>query len=161
MAAADRRKPVVLGAVFLAGLVAAGATVKSLASYIDWVRENSDCKGELMVEQAKDRMAVSLVRQRAQALEAELEKTNGLWKVSVRAEGRSLVYSYRFKNRVATDTPRFYQANSIMQKQLLGDYCSRKYWDERGLNVTETHTVYSSEGERLMSFSITPANCPQ
>jgi hypothetical protein len=104
-------------------------------------------------------MAESLVKEKAQELQAELIKLNGVWSVSVRAEGRTLIHTYRFKKPMATDED-FYRANSVMQKQLLGVYCSGKYWKERDLKVTETHTLYSSEGERLTSFSIGPADCP-
>ena len=113
-----------------------------------------------MTERGKDRMAESLVKQKAHELQTELDKLNGAWSVSVRAEGRGLIYNYRFKKPVPTDEG-FYRANSVMQKQLLGDYCSQKWWAERDFRVTETHTVYSSNGERLTGFSIGPADCPQ
>jgi hypothetical protein len=161
MAAVDRRKPIVFGVVLLAAMIAAGATIRSLGYYMNWNAANSGCfENQLLVERGKDLIAASLVKEHAQALQAELDKTVAGWNVLVRAEGRSLFYTYRFKKPVAVDE-RFYSANSTMQKILLGDYCSQKYWKERDLRVTETHTLYSSEGQRLMSFSISPGDCPE
>ena len=165
MAAVERRKPVVFGMVLLAALMSTGAIVQSLGSYLAWSFEQSRCKADEMAERAKDRMTKLLAKQRAQELQAELDKSNldkaSVWGVSVQAEGRGLNYTYRFKKPMPTDEGFVYRANGLMQKQLLSDYCSRKWWTERDFKVTETHTVYSSEGERLISFSISPANCPQ
>ena len=77
----------------------------------------------------------------------------------MRADGRALIYTYRLKP-VATDDG-FYRAQGAIQKQLLELYCSRKYWNERDLEVTEIQTFYSSPGEWLTSFSIGPKDCPQ
>ena len=150
------------GVALMAALISTGAIVRSLQSYLAWSFENSGCKADEMAERAKDRMAESLVKQKAQELQTELDKTNGVWSVSVRAEGRALIYTYRFKEPIQAETDEglYYRVNSLMQKQLVGDYCSRKWWAERDFKVTESHTVYSSKGERLTSFSIGPANCP-
>jgi hypothetical protein len=158
MAAVDRRKPVVFGMVLLAALISTGAILQSLEYYLAWNYENSGCRADEMIERAKGRMAESLVKQKAQELQTELDKTNGVWSVSVRAEGRALIYTYRFKEPIDEG---FYRRNSVMQKQLLDWYCSRKYWAERDFKVTESHTLYSSKGERLISFSIGPADCSQ
>jgi hypothetical protein len=161
MAAVKRRKPVVFGMVLLAALISTAAIVQSLEYYLAWNYENSGCRADEMIERGKDRMAESLVKQKAQELQTELDKLNGVWSVSVRAEGRALIYTYRYKEPIQTDEGFYYRASSVMQKQLVGDYCSRKWWAQRDFKVTETHIVYSSKGERLISFSISPADCPQ
>jgi hypothetical protein len=109
---------------------------------------------------AADRKAELSAKLYAQTLQAELDKTGGsVWNVSVQAESRALNYSYRFKKPVLTNEA-FHHANDTMQKQLLGAYCSQKYWNGKDLGVKETHTLYSSEGKRLASFSIEPVDCP-
>ena len=90
-------------------------------------------------------MAASAVKQGAQALQAELDKDNGgNWSVSVRADGRALIYTYRLKP-VATDDG-FYRAQGAIQKQLLELYCSGKYWNERDLEVTEYSHILQFPG---------------
>jgi hypothetical protein len=51
-------------------------------------------------------------------LQTELDKLNGVWSVSVRAEGRALIYTYRFKEPTQTDEGFYYRVSSVMQKQL-------------------------------------------
>jgi hypothetical protein len=57
MAAVDRRKPVVLGVVLLAGLIATGAIAQSVTYFLAWNYEHSGCRGDEMAERGKDRMA--------------------------------------------------------------------------------------------------------
>ena len=48
------------------------------------------------------------------------------------------------------------------QKDVLKAHCSDD--DDfvlRSVKATETHTFYNLEGERLTSFSISPADCPR
>jgi len=94
---------------------------------------------------ATDRKAESLVKEWAQELQTELEKKDDqVWNVSVQSEGRALIYTYRFKKPLTDEA--FHRANDIMQKQLLGDYCSQKYWNGRDLSVKETHTSLQFRG---------------
>jgi hypothetical protein len=81
MAAVDRRKPVVFGMVLLAALISTGAIVQSLDYYLAWNYENSGCRADEITERGKDRVAESLVKQKAQELQTELDKTNGVWSV--------------------------------------------------------------------------------
>ena len=82
-----------------------------------------------------------------------------MWDVSTRAEGRALVFSYRFKRPMDTDV--FNSQVNALQKIMRDTYCADGSWLLRSLKATETHTYYSPEGERLTSFSIAPADCPQ
>lgn len=159
MAAVDRRKPFIFVAVLFAALITTVVVEHATGHYLGRSYVNSDCKGELLVERGRDRMADGLVKTHARNLQAALDKTEGAWRISVNAAGRALIHTYRFNNPVSNDE--FYRKSGIMQKQLIADYCSQKYWKGREFKVTETHTVYSSEGERLISFSISPADCPQ
>ena len=86
--------------VLLAALISTGAIVQSLAYYLEWSFENSDCRGEVLLERSRDSVAASLAKQRARELQTELDKTKGAWIVSVRAEGRALIYTYRYKEPV-------------------------------------------------------------
>ena len=113
-----------------------------------------------LVERSLDLMAEDVVKTHAQNLQAALNKTDGVWRVSVRADRRALNYSYRFKKPTPTHED-FFRASSLMQKQLLADYCSQKWWKGKELKVMETNTIYSSKGERLISFTIGPADCGQ
>ena len=100
MAAVDRRKPVVYGMVVLAGLIVAGAISELIGQYMIRNYKNpSGCRGELLVERAKDRMAEGLAKHIAQHLQAALDKENGVWRVSVQAEGRSLIHSQGYRRK--------------------------------------------------------------
>ena len=121
MAAVDRRKPLVYGMVLLAGLIVAGAISQSLAYYVIRNHESpAGCKGEVLVERSLGLMAEDVVKIHAQNLQAVLNKTDGVWRVSVRADRRALNYSYRFKKPIPTDED-FFRGSSLMQKQLLAD----------------------------------------
>ena len=101
MAAVDRRKSVVFGMVLLAALVATGANVLSLKAYFKWNYENSDCGEKRLGEIAMDRLGESALKEFARAMEASTEvKDNDVWDISVRAEGRTLSYTYRFKKPI-------------------------------------------------------------
>jgi hypothetical protein len=161
MAAVNRRKPIVLGVVLLAALVATGVNFLSLKTYLDWNVGNSSCteqtaSGKLSLS----RMAESALKEMAQGINAEAE-ANDIFDVSVGAEGRTLSYTYRFK-RPWPNPGAFYRWESEYQKTVLDSHCSD---DEdfvlRLVKATETHTFYSSVGERLTSFSISPGDCPK
>ena len=78
----------------------------------------------------------------------------------VRAEGRTLSFTYRFKTPI--DVGAFHSFVSEHQKDVLKAHCSDD--DDfvlRSVKATETRTFYNLEGERLTSFSISPADCPR
>ena len=77
--------------------------------------------------------------------------------MSIRADGRTLIYTYHSKKPI-TDLGAFYRGINLQQKEVLEAYCS----SEDGLrNLRVTQIYYSLEGERLTSFLISPADCPQ
>ena len=52
----------------------------------------------------------------------------------------------------------FHRFLSQHHKQVLETHCDIVFF--RLMKATETHTFYSPDGERLTSFSISPADCP-
>jgi hypothetical protein len=52
----------------------------------------------------------------------------------------------------------FHRFLSQHHKQVLETHCDNVFF--RLMKATETHTFYSPDGERLTSFSISPADCP-
>jgi hypothetical protein len=84
------------------------------------------------------------------------EKGFDAWDISIQAKGRMLNRSYRFKGPF--DRASFQAFVSEYEKGLFDKRCSDKMLTT--LNAFETHTFYSSGGERLTSFSINPADCP-
>jgi hypothetical protein len=156
MAAIDRRKPVVFGVVLLAALVATGANILSHRAYFAWNYENSGCE-ENLAKRAFDRVAEPVLKKFAADLD-RASKDDDLWDVSVRAEGRMLLYTYRFKKPINMEAfPLFVSRN---QEDALQVHCSDAGWYLRSAKATETHTYYNFKGERLTSFSIGPADCP-
>jgi hypothetical protein len=154
-----RRKGAVFGMVCLAALVATGANVLSAAAYLRWKSENSSCADpERLVKLGLNRRAESILKAFARDAENHLNN-NEIWDISVRAEGRALVFGYRFKKPVKTDV--FNRALGGLQKNLRDTYCASGSWLLRALKATETVIYYSPEGERLSSFSIAPADCQQ
>ena len=158
VAAVDRRKSVVFGMVLLAALVATVANFFSLRTYFEWNFENSGCEKNL-AGLGLDRMAESALKYFARELETK-KGDNNTWDVSVRAEGRTLIYAFRLK-RPIVDMGAFNSFVSQRQKEVLQGHCSDAGGFLRNAKATETHTYYSSEGERLISFSVGPADCPQ
>ncbi len=159
MAAAERRKGAVFGMICLAALVATSANALSAAAYLAWKTNNSSCTEQLAKGQlGLDRRAESMLKDFARNSQDAL-KNNETWDISVRAEGHALVFGYRFKKPVDTDV--FNRSFTGVQKSMRDAYCADGSWLLRSLKVTETFTYYSPEGERLTSFSITPADCQQ
>ena len=78
----------------------------------------------------------------------------------MRAEGRTLTYAFYLK-RPIVDLAAFYHQVSQRQKELFKDRCSDDDEFMISVKALEAHTYYSVEGERLMSFSIDRADCPQ
>jgi hypothetical protein len=160
MAAVDRRKSVVFGAVLLAALLATGANVAALKAYFKWNAENSGCVEQVASGQlGLDRVAESALKKFAADLNDDNEDEDS-WDVSYRAEGRVLFHIYRSK-RPIVDIAAFHGAVARIQKDALARYCSDSSWFLRSMKATETQTFYGVEGERLTGFSISPADCPQ
>ena len=161
MAAVDRRKALVFSLVLLAAVVATGATVISLAAYFHWEEERSGCT-ENLAQVGLDRMAESALKEFAREMQASpTAKDNPVWDISVRAEGRTLSYAYRYKRPIAMGALAFDSFMRERQKDLIKSHCSDD--DDfvlKMLKATETHTYYSPEGERLTSFSMSPGDCP-
>jgi len=144
--------------VLLAALVATGANFLSLRTFFEWNFKNSGCEKNL-AERGFDPVAESALKEFALKLDTS-KKDNTTWDVSVRAEGRTLIYAFRLK-RPIVDMGAFNSFVSQRQKEVLEGHCSDAGWFLRSAKATETHTYYSFEGERLTSFSIGPADCPQ
>ena len=159
MAAVIHRKWLVFALVLFAAVAATGANFLSLAYYIDWSSTRSSCEDE------KNLAKLGLARMAESALvefAAKLNQRKGtdLWDDSVRAEGRTLVFTYRFKRPIEMGL--LHRVVSRWQKHNLEGHCAeRTGWYLRGLNATQTHTFYGPEGEWLTSFSIGPADCPK
>ena len=109
-----------------------------------------------LAELGLDRMAESALKEFARDSDVD----NEIWTVSVRAEGRALIYSFRLK-RPIVDVGAFNRFVSQRQNERLQGHCSDNGWFLRSVKATETHTYYSLEGERLTSFSVGPADCPK
>jgi hypothetical protein len=77
--------------------------------------------------------------------------------MSVRAQGHSVIYNYRFKQPV--DIWGLDVFVRQRQKDWLKMMCPAEFL--RIVKATETHTYYSSDGERLTGFSMDPADCQQ
>jgi hypothetical protein len=163
MTAVDRRKWVVFGMVLLAALVATGANIVSLKAYFEWNLEKSGCGEQVASGQlGLDLTAESALKEFARGVDADMSKpSHTFWNLSVRAEGRTLIFNYR-ANWPILDMRVFHSWVSERQKQALERYCSEdggKFL--RSVKAVETHRYFSSLGERLTSFSIGPADCPQ
>ena len=157
MAAVNRRKGVIFSLVLLAALVATGATALSLSVYLNRKIANSSCQ-KTVVESTIYRMGESSLKRYAQDLEAFPGiKDHPVFDISVRAEGRTLSFTYRLK--VPIEVSEFYRLANQQQKILYEGRCSKSLMTV--LKATETHTFYSAEGERLISFSIDGSDCPQ
>jgi hypothetical protein len=158
-AAVDRRKSVVFGLVLLAALVTTMVEYRSLKAYANWSSRTSDCwKAEKVVTLGWDRYGESALKEMARGVQADAPK-NELWELSVTAEGRTLLYTYHFK-RPWPDAAAFHRWLDEYQKGWFTSHCSnRDDFVVAKIKATETHAFYSSNGERLTSFSISPADC--
>jgi len=128
-------------------------------AYLDWKTATSSCTEQLAKGQfGLGRRAESMLKAFARDTENDLNN-NELWDVSVRAEGRSLLFSNRFRKPM--DTNYFNSRLNGLQKIMRDAYCAEDNWLLRRLKATETFTYYSPDGERLTGFSIAPADCSQ
>jgi hypothetical protein len=156
-AAVDRRKGVIFGLVLLAAFVATAATALSLGVYLTRKIENSSCQ-ENLTDRTLNRVGESMLKRFASDMEvAPGIKDNAVFAISISAQGRTVNWIYRFKAPV--NLSEFYRANSQQQKGLYEARCSKSLLSV--LKAQETHTFYSSSGERLTSFSIDSADCGQ
>jgi len=164
MAGADRRKPLVFGIALLAASLATSANVLSLNAFFNWNARHSDCptqvaSGKLGFDLVADSALKKLAKELdASGLEAS-RKDNVPWNMSVRAEGRTLIHEYRLKGPF--DVALFNGVINEEQKTALEAYCSDDVSILKNAKMTETHTYYSLQGERLTSFAIGPADCPK
>ena len=104
-------------------------------------------------------MAESILKGMARDFEATQKDKKQIWDLSAQADGRVLNIKYRFK-RPVVDLGEFYRGVARHQKDAVKGYCSGGGWLLRDAKATLTHIFYSFEGERLTSFSISPADCP-
>ena len=159
-AAVARRKSAVFGMVLLAALIATGANIASLKAYLEWNPDNSFCQDRLLKGQIGfDRVAESALKKFAADLNDDKEDYDS-WDVTYRAEGRVLIHTYRSKKPLV-GIEAFHRTMAQLQKDALERYCSNEQRFLRDAKATQTYTYYSVEGERLTSFSIGPADCPQ
>jgi hypothetical protein len=156
--AAEPRKSLVFGLVILAALLTAGANWWAAAVYVRWKTANSDCSRDL-VARGFESYGESALKAMARNIQQDV-KDNPIWQISVQTEGRNIHYTYRYKQPVDIESfDRFVRQH---EKDLLKSHCSDKNdFVIKTLKGTETHTYYSVDGERLMSFSISPSDCGQ
>jgi len=154
MAAVNHRKPLVFGLVLLAALLSTAGTFLSLKRYLAWNEANSDCATKAVVI-ANDRTAESQLKKFAQGTTQD----NDWWRVSTHTDGRSLIYETHFKKPV--DPTTFSGALAIIQKTALKVECDEQSGNLKRLKAIQTHTFYGVDGQRLASFAVTPADCPQ
>jgi hypothetical protein len=81
-----------------------------------------------------------------------------LWDASIRAEGRTLIFTHRFKVPLV-NMDAFNRGVALEQRTKLDFYCSNPFL--KVIKPLLTETIYSIEGERLTSFSFRPTDCPQ
>jgi hypothetical protein len=166
MTAVGRSKAFVFASVVLAYFLATVGSVFALALYFDWNVRTSNCEKNL-VGASYDRVAESSLENFAARLRRDLSRDasigNDAYDLSIRAEGRILAFTYRFKKPI-TNMQNMEKLVDGEQKDDLEFYCAGEKGDGsylRSLKATLTRTYYSSEGTRLTSFSISPADCPQ
>jgi len=116
--------------------------------------ERSSCNDKDMVETAFSSLAESELKERAQYLQTHV-KSNDAMDFAARAEGRSLIITIRYKRPIDKELVDRFSAQDQTQSREL--YCSGEL---TRIRASETHIYYGSEGERLGSFSLTPADCP-
>jgi hypothetical protein len=153
MVAVNHRRLLVFGLVVLAALVATGANVFLLKTYINWEYENSDCETKL-TKIAVDRTAESQLKKVA----GERTLDDDLWHVSAHAEGHSLIFEHHFKKPV--DPTGFSRLLAVLQQTSINVECNDQSGSLKRLSATQTFIFYSVDGQRLTSFSTTPADCP-
>ena len=86
--------------VLLAALLATGSTYLSAGVYLARKVQATACQ-ENLADRAIDRAGESALKEFARAVQASsLVKDNPTWDISIRAEGRTVSYTYRFKGPV-------------------------------------------------------------
>jgi hypothetical protein len=157
MVAIDRGRWVVFTVVLFAALFAIGAHLVTLGASREWAEKNSGC--EVNLDQRRFETVAEPFLQKFAADVDKAAKDDDLWDVSVRAEGRTLLYEFRFKKPINMEAfPVFLSRD---QKRALQMHCSDAGQLLRRARATETHTYYDFKGERITSFSIGPTDCPQ
>jgi hypothetical protein len=120
----------------------------------------SDCSNEtLAYNRTVDRTVESALKNFA----AELDDEDEWYDTSYRADGRVLLGTHRFKKKLPINLD-FGEFVNERQKDALEMYCADEEEDDgylRSLKAIWTQTFYSVAGERLTSFSISPADCQQ
>jgi hypothetical protein len=156
----ERRKPMVFGAVLVAALLATGANIAALKAYLDWNPDNAGCEEQLEKGQiGVDRIRDSALPKMAADLNSSA-KPNDVLERRCQADGRTMLCTYRLKRVVDPET--FNRMIKEQQKYYLEGYCSgQEMLAFREAKATLSHTLYSSEGERLTSFSVGPGDCQQ
>ena len=163
MIAVDRRKGAVFGLVILAALVTAAVDWFGLREIIRWTEKNSSCEEDTLVAAGLYHTGESALKDLARKLQAAantVAKDDAPYDVSVRAEGRTLMYTFHLKKPIF-DMAGFNRYVNKRQKELFDDRCSDDNKFMIHVKAIETHTYYSAEGERLTSFSIDRSGCPQ
>jgi hypothetical protein len=144
--------------VLLASLLATGTNFLLLKTYFSWNYERSGCEQNLQTYGFQG-VAESALQKLARDLSAEI-KSDELWQISIRAEGRVLLQTYRFNGPIA-DADEFHRWVSQYQKVLLEGYCADNDGGRFMREFTQSHTYYNYKGERLTSFSLSRADCPR
>jgi hypothetical protein len=159
-AVVKHRKRLVFGMVLLGALIATVVNIAALKAYLDWNAENSSCEEQVAKGQfGFGRILDAALPKMAVDLNSSAKPNDVFMERRCQAEGRSLLCTYRFKRVIPPEI--FNGFMKRQQKYYLDGYCSGEGQWLRDIKATTSHTYYSSEGERLTSFSIGPADCPQ
>ena len=155
-----RRKRAVFCLVLLAAFGAAIVDWLGIGATLRWAARNTNCE-ETSEAAGIFRTGESSLKELAREIQADLSadaKDDDPWTVYVRAEGRTLIYTYRFKEPIL-DMAAFYRRAAKQEKELFENCCSDSNEFFVDVRASETYTYYSVEGERLTSFSIDRSDC--
>jgi hypothetical protein len=86
-------------------------------------------------------------------------RDNDWWHLSAHTEGRDLILEYHFKR--PADPKTFSNTLAIFRKQMVQLECDDQSANLKRLNATQSYVFYAMDGQRLTSFSMTPADCPR
>ena len=151
MAAVDRRKAVVGTMVLLAAFVATVANYQSFLALGHRAVKNSGCQ-ENIAAAGIHRAGESALEDFARKIQAspEVAEAREIYDISIRAEGRTLRYTYRFKRPV--DLVAFHRIVSETQKQRFEGRCAEatflfsiRRWRPTRITVPKASALLASQ----------------
>src|SRR5262249_25278676 len=137
MAAVDRRKAIVFILVLIAVFIGNIAVGYTLESYLYWEMEHlksSICDEKNIVPTTLNRVAESELKDMARQLQANVKSSDAIDQ-GVRAEGRSIIFTVRYKWPI--DTGLLDRFMTQDKELFLRGYCSTDFM--RTIRATETH----------------------